>query len=1588
MQNVGDSADRSEILGTWRTRDFLVELASAADGAGAHRQDFADEPVVSPSDAFLPLKTGFGAATLELLDATSDRRERLSVLRSSAFPERNLVVFAARTGSPWAMDALAGRLTRHAWDWQAMRAALVDFEQGLSACDLLNRVSLDRLYGVVEVLHGRNLDLEAERAMLRYIASRVQAGDEFADRYRIQLVERLINVGAASEARQILETTDQAGWTRHALATELDHPRFGGSFPAMLRRFNEPYRRLGFESIALDHPGETPFSRLSAASVERVSEGPLVSVIMTCREPGAELLASASSIVSQTYQNWELIVMDDGSADHFEEIFRSVESLDQRVRVIRCAGNVGTYVRRNEAMRIARGQFVAIQGPGDWSHPRRLELQVRDLLDNPDHLANTVSAVRVTEDFSLVSRRGAGVSVCESSIVFRKDATIAAVGFFDSVRKCADAEFRRRIETVTGPVPTLLPSLPLALVLPSPDGEADCSAEQETWNDPDELAYRSAAHHFERRVREGKASPYVEFPVQSPRPFAAPPAWLPNPTTVEKLDLLVVLDARAAKGRAGFVASVTRELKTAAQAGLRVGVIQLDAVSGPTNGRSYWPADLQALVDDGSVVRVGKDAPLHVRTLVIRHAAVAQAHPRTRWPLHADHVYVVVDSEAGDARGKTYARGDVTDIVGTWFGRAPKWISSPAVPPLVDVRALIVEEGSIVVGVQAPRATTVTAGRLLQGDVAVPLTLVGDAGDTQSTWRTSDGLRGGQFEIEFSVATGARRAVWTAGRFTETTTIVDRTDRIVAVRPSGVVFVEPAAGTTGDAVEEDVNAVVHEARIVDGRLEITVAGHGAERLMSVYASRVVPGEARVRRRDFARKVTAEGKVVWRRTLDRFAGIRWELLGVFQTAAGLTTRQLSLEGVRARGGDGWAVHCGPVSLRVSPVEKDAGAFSVVKRRLGGLVRRDSSGVQSHREEPSPAAVDTSIPRVAGQPMVSVVMPVYNVEPYLERAIRSVLDQSWSDLELIVVDDASTDGSRDIAARLWRDDPRIRVINLDHNTLGGAGIPSNVGIDAARGRYVAFADSDDFVTASGLAELVRAAEAANADLAIGDFVTFADGEDEAVTSYDRQVWNRLPIGPVTSAVEHPALFRLSPVPWRKLYRREFLEVHGIRYPEGDFFYEDNPLHWFVLARAERVVMVDEVISWHRREREGQTMSAQTYRLGAFTLHMQSMLDDILKAPVARRTLLIEQFYDYLSRTSWIINRQTQPAAAALVRRAMGDVVLRAQMSAPDVPVPEAARERLTGYRLGYPNIDLTVVIPVYNSADTVRQAVRSVLETPGVRVNILLVDDGSSDDSLTVLRGLEAKHPNVHVFTQGNRGAGRARNSVIPLCTGRYTLFLDADDSVRPQNLAKVVAAADTLTADLVFMKYRIDYVDEGRSRGIFNADKRAWSALKDAKDQSAKQGAAARLINYPWNRIIRTSLLREERIFFGSTPVHNDVLFHWHSIVASRKIHAVDVEVCVHRKFTKREQVTNIADARRLAVLAALIETDDRIAPLRASRHVREAWIAFARHILGWAEGRVPADHLEEYRQRRAILELRLESAVEGNRMRGSLSGRN
>lgn len=180
-----------------------------------------------------------------------------------------------------------------------------------------------------------------------------------------------------------------------------------------------------------------------------------------------------------------------------------------------------------------------------------------------------------------------------------------------------------------------------------------------------------------------------------------------------------------------------------------------------------------------------------------------------------------------------------------------------------------------------------------------------------------------------------------------------------------------------------------------------------------------------------------------------------------------------------------------------------------------------------------------------PEISVIVPVYNVKDYLEKSVGSVLKQSFTDYELILVDDGSTDGSGEIADKIKADNPDrdIKVIRQQNKGLGGA---RNTGIEAAVGEYLFFVDSDDTVADGCLAELDRYIKENNADIIFFDFIKVDENGKEIY--YQKSYSND---GGSFSLDSSKDMLLIPPAAWNKIFRRSLFTESGIRFPERLWF-----------------------------------------------------------------------------------------------------------------------------------------------------------------------------------------------------------------------------------------------------------------------------------------------------------------------------------------------------------------------------------------------------------------------------------------------------
>ncbi len=237
-----------------------------------------------------------------------------------------------------------------------------------------------------------------------------------------------------------------------------------------------------------------------------------------------------------------------------------------------------------------------------------------------------------------------------------------------------------------------------------------------------------------------------------------------------------------------------------------------------------------------------------------------------------------------------------------------------------------------------------------------------------------------------------------------------------------------------------------------------------------------------------------------------------------------------------------------------------------------------------------------PRVAAEggaalpaaPVVSVVIPVYNVEAWLPRVLASVQAQTFADWECVCVDDGSTDGSAALIRSAAAQDARIRLISQPN---GGAAAARNRGMAEARGEFLLLLDADDLVQPGLMATCVEQMRQEGSDICAYEGRA-VDAEDKVIEGLRWEV--PVPEGARTHGFAPSEMadevFCAVPVcPWNKMYRVSYLREHGLAFPENIRRSEDTPFGVMCLALARRISCVKETFYLYRQSRPGsQTQS----------------------------------------------------------------------------------------------------------------------------------------------------------------------------------------------------------------------------------------------------------------------------------------------------------------------------------------------------------------------------------------------------------------
>ncbi len=457
-------------------------------------------------------------------------------------------------------------------------------------------------------------------------------------------------------------------------------------------------------------------------------------------------------------------------------------------------------------------------------------------------------------------------------------------------------------------------------------------------------------------------------------------------------------------------------------------------------------------------------------------------------------------------------------------------------------------------------------------------------------------------------------------------------------------------------------------------------------------------------------------------------------------------------------------------------------------------------------------------------VSVIVPVYNVENYLKECMNSILGQSLKEIEIICVDDGSTDNSGLILDEYSRRDSRVKVY---HNLNGGYGKAMNFGLSKAVGEFVGIVEPDDYITEDMFKKLYITAKENEVVIVKSNFRRFYGEKSNRIFedipfSEDKKFYNRV----ICPKEEPDILFGTMNI-WTGIYNREFIEKKSIRFNEtpGASF-QDNGFWFQTMTLAERVFFLDR--SFYQNRRDNPNSSVKGMEKAFCVLEEFSFIENFLNSNPNIRQIFIEYFVKCkLVGYVAAYNRSSTSCKIQFILKASEDLYrhlnageinknlygpmqwkkLNMIISDPvqfflediniggngyhtrlietceKVAVAQNKLNKLEQIsnhsiiqlnRVKKKEFKVTVVVPAYNMEQYIDECIESILKQTLDDIEVICVDDGSTDRTFEKILEWTKRDENVRLICQANRGSGFARNQAMEMATGKYIMFMDADD----------------------------------------------------------------------------------------------------------------------------------------------------------------------------------------------------------------------
>lgn len=560
-----------------------------------------------------------------------------------------------------------------------------------------------------------------------------------------------------------------------------------------------------------------------------------------------------------------------------------------------------------------------------------------------------------------------------------------------------------------------------------------------------------------------------------------------------------------------------------------------------------------------------------------------------------------------------------------------------------------------------------------------------------------------------------------------------------------------------------------------------------------------------------------------------------------------------------------------------------------------------------------------------PFFSLIVTIHNAESYVDRCLESLVQQSFKSIEIICVNDASTDSSLKIIQKFASYDSRIKIINdFEHLSKLAARMK---GVEQANGEYILFVDSHDFLDVNACQLIFEVLK--NHDIDILQFKCGVEGQGSNEAKQKPCVEQEPTGEKLDKEGMLDALFEKGSVStslFGKAIRtniakqaNESIKVKE-SYPGEDIYYS-----FFIAYYSKSFQYLNtQSLYWIGKKSDFEAKNA--IPLNTFTLHCGS-------------SVFCSDIHDFLSKKGDLvkyhhiyetISRKLLEHCCEILKNQISIKDIRAGAhclfnSWKDNPVFDSVVKQFfnlsseqfyrrwvdqrqfvrlsTKYQKETPLV--SVIVPIYNCAQYIKDCLESVISQNKIPVEVICVDDGSTDNSFEIIKQYQKTHDCISIISKANEGLSIARNVGLKYARGTYVQFLDSDDMLAPGALDRLYQVSKEENLEVLFFNAKMIYDDECLRRS-FPQYENYYVAKTDLNqpmrglDLFVCMQQSGEYRTPVWRQFFKRSFLLENQLSFEESILHEDNLFTFQCLCRAKL--AARINECFYCRRIRRDSI--------------------------------------------------------------------------------------